>query len=175
MASPIAHSLAGAVIYFAANRQRPIRWRELCAVIIAANLADFDLIPGLLLGDHNMFHRTFSHSLITAFAVSVVSYFIWRRFEPDHAQRVALLIGLALASQVLIDWLSYDPTVPQGIAVFWPFSQEYYMAYYTLFLNIERDYAMTLPVIKHNLKAVALELLILGGPFLWAWWRFRHT
>ena len=174
MASPIAHSLAGALIYFTANRQQPIRWPELFAVIIAANLADFDLIPGILLGEHSMFHRTFSHSLFTALAVATAGYFIWRRFEPGQALRVSFLIGLALVSQLLIDWLSYDPTVPQGIAVFWPFSHEYYMANKTLFLNIERDNVTTLPVIKHNMKAAAIELLVMGGPFLWALWRFRH-
>jgi len=171
MASPVAHSLAGAIIYLAANRRRPFRWAPFWAVVIAANLADFDLLPGILLGHHSMFHRTFSHSLFAAAVVTAATYIIVHRKAWADPVRITVLVGLALLSQLLIDWFTLDAVAPHGIALFWPFSHEYYMSEHIIFLNIERNHVTTMPVILHNLKAVGLELMILGGPFLLLWWQ----
>ena len=171
MASPVAHSLAGAVIYLAVNRREPFRWTEFLTVIVAANLADLDLLPGILLGDDSMFHRTFSHSLAAAALVTGAVLLVCYRITPDRAPRITLMVGLALLSQLLIDWLSYDQSVPQGIALFWPFDPEYYMSENYIFLNVRRDNLNTMAVIIHNFKAVGWEIAILGGPFLLLCWQ----
>lgn len=77
----------------------------------------------------------------------------------------------AYASQLLLDWLSFDPGPVVGIPLFLPFSQEHFMADPTLFLNIERTGLLSGAVILHNVKAALLELLILGPPaaLLWLW------
>lgn len=166
MASPVAHSLAGAVIYLAVKRREPFKWSEFLTVVLAANLADLDLLPGILMGDHSMFHRTFSHSLLLAAAVTGSFFFIYNRYAPSRAARLSLMVGLALLSQLLIDWLSFDESIPQGIAVFWPFSHEYYMSENWIFLNVRRDHLDTAAVIIHNLKAVGREIVLLAGPLL---------
>jgi hypothetical protein len=80
------------------------------------------------------------------------------------------MIILALASQLLIDWISYDDSAPRGIPLLWPWSLEHYMSQTQLFLHVRRDNLLTMPVILHNLKAVSREMLILGPVALLAWW-----
>ena len=176
MASPIAHSLTGASIYFLSRRYPGERHTEIWWLIFAANAADFDLLPGLLLGDESMFHRTFSHSILFAVAFSIAVYLISSRAGHREPQRFAVLMFLAYLSQLLIDWFSYDQSTPQGIMVLWPLTREYYMSEPTVLLNISRTDAFSWPTIVHNLRAVALELVIFGPVTAYLWYRNgRHT
>lgn len=168
MASPVAHTLAGAIIYLASRRNRGTNLHELAWIVVAANLADLDLVPSLLMGDDDLFHRTFSHSFSASLLFAAIVLVVCRD-RPDSA-RFTLLMSTAYLSQLLIDWLSLDPGPESGIPLWWPWSHELYMSNPTLFLNIERDYLWTAPVIIHNLKAVALESLILGPPAVLLWW-----
>lgn len=173
MASPVAHSLAGAIIYFAFRPRREWRAQELAWTLLAANLADLDLVPGLLIGAHALFHRTLSHSLLGAgvFALLVLLVCRWR--GTTQPSRTTLLLFAAYLSQILLDWLSLDIGPPRGLPLFWPLSSEHYMADPPVFLNIERSSPFTLPVIIHNTKAVLLEAGLLGPIALMAWW-WRH-
>lgn len=174
MASPVAHSLAGAIIHLASRRD-DAGGHELWWLIVAANLADFDLIPSLLAGDHGLFHRTFSHSIPGALVFALLVYAIcWWRENP-HPVRMTTLMFTAYASQLLVDWLSFDPGPVAGIPLLYPFSQAHYMADPTLFLNIERNDPLSGAVIIHNIQAVLLELLILGPPAALLWWRGRRA
>ena len=173
MASPVAHSLAGALIYLACNgRRRPRGW-DMLWVILAANLADLDLIPGILLGDHNQFHRGASHSLLFALGLGFAAsaWLHWR--QHPRARLLGSMITLALLSQLLIDWLSFDGSVPRGIPLLWPFSDQSLMSSETVFMNIRRDNLLTLPVLLHDVKAVMIEALLLGPPTWWLWRRRR--
>lgn len=170
MASPVAHSLVGAFIYFAATRQRSLTDRNLWWLILAANIADLDLIPSIFFGDHSLFHRTFSHSITASLLFALIVYAICRWCERHHPGRAALLMFTAYLSQLFVDWLSFDPGPVAGIPLFWPFSEEHYMAAPTVFLNIERDQLFSVPVIIHNIKAAALEVVILGPPTVLLWW-----
>jgi inner membrane protein len=171
LASPAAHSLAGAIIFLAARRKGNGSHRELLWIVLAANLADLDFIPGLLVGEPSLYHRAFSHSIPAALLFAVVVYAVcWRGRHPQPV-RMTVLMFAAYASQLTLDWLSFDPGPVVGIPLFLPFSQEHFMADPTLFLNIERTGLLSGPVILHNIKAVLLELLILGPPaaLLWLW------
>lgn len=171
MASPVAHSLAGAIIFLATRRKDNGPHRELLWIVLAANLADLDFIPGLLIGEPSQFHRAFSHSIPAAllFAVFVYAVCWWGR----HRQpvRMTILMFAAYASQLMLDWLSFDPGPVVGIPLLLPFSPEHFMADPTLFLNIERTGLLSGTVILHNIKALLLEMLILGPPaaLLWLW------
>ncbi len=170
MASPVAHSLAGAVIYFALSHKRTFNAKEFWLVILAANIADFDLLAGLLIGNAEAFHRTISHSLLGTFFVALVfSACLWVKDE-TNIPRLYVMIILALTSQLLIDWASYDDSAPRGIPLIWPWSPEHYMSKTQLFLHVRRDHLLTMPVILHNLKAVSREMLILGPVALLGWW-----
>jgi len=176
VASPVAHSLAGAIIYLSARRDCNGGHQELWWLILAANLADFDLIPSLLMGDHGLFHRTFSHSISAAVVLAALVYAVCRWRQYHYPLRMTLLISLAYGSQLLVDWLSYDPGPVAGIPLLYPFSHVHYMADPTVFLNIERNDLFSAGVIIHNLKAVLLEFLLLGplAAGLWLWRRVRR-
>lgn len=170
MASPVAHSLAGAVIYLAFSHKRTFNAKEFWLVILAANVADFDLLAGLLIGDTEAFHRTISHSFLGTFVLALVfGTYLWTKDE-TNVPRLYVMIVLALTSQLLIDWISYDDSPPQGIPLLWPWSLEHYMSQTQLFLHVRRDEMLTMPVILHNLKAVSREMLILGPVALLTLW-----
>jgi membrane-bound metal-dependent hydrolase YbcI (DUF457 family) len=170
MASPVAHSLAGAVIYLALSYKRTFNAKEFWLVILAANVADLDLLAGVLMGNVDAFHRTLSHSFLGTFVAALIfSTYLWIKDETP-VPRLHVMIILAVTSQLVVDWLSYDNSTPRGIPLLWPWSPEHYMSQAQLFLDIRRDHLLTLPVILHNLKAVTRELLILGPVALLAWW-----
>lgn len=170
MASPVAHSLAGAAIYFASRRRREWRARELGGFILAANLADLDLVPGLVIGDHALFHRKASHSILGAMVFASIVLVICRWHGHMNSARTTVLLSTVYLSQLLLDWLNLDTGSPAGIPLLWPFSDTHYMADPALFLNIERSNPLTIPVIIHNAKAVLLEVALLGPVTLMAWW-----
>ncbi len=170
MASPIAHSLAGAVIYFAVSHKRTFNTQEFLLVIVAANLADFDLLAGLLIGDVEAFHRTGSHSILGTLVLASIFIAFLRIRRRTTAMRLHVMILLALTSQIFIDWISYDDSIPQGIPLLWPWSLEHFMSETQLFLHVRRDNLLTMPVMFHNLKAASREILILGPIAFAAWW-----
>lgn len=143
-------------------------------LILAANLADFDLIPGLLLGDHALFHRTFSHSISGSVLFALIVYTICSWHGHRNPARITALMFAAYASQLLLDWLSLDPGPVSGIPLFWPFSQEHYMADPVVFLSIERDHLLSPEIIIQNIKAVALETALLAPPAVLLWWWRRN-
>lgn len=151
-----------------------MRHPELWWLILAANLADFDLIPGLLLGDHNLFHRTYSHSITGALVFALLVYTTCWWIEHRRPVRMTMLMFIAYASQLFVDWLSFDPGPVVGIPLLLPFSEEHYSAEPSLFRNIERDNLFSGAVIIHNMKAVLLEILILAPPAALLWWRNKR-
>lgn len=159
------------MIFLVSRRGGNGDYRELLLVLLAANLADFDFIPGLLAGDHSLFHRGFSHSIPAALLFALVAFAAccWRRHP--LAVRLGVLSFAGYASHLAVDWLTFDPGPVAGIPLLLPFSHEYFMADPTVFLNIERSNALSGAVIIHNFKAVLLELSILGPPalLLWLW------
>lgn len=174
MASPAAHSLTGAIIYFAFKSRHRLAARDLWWLILAANIADFDLIPGMLTGDHALFHRTLSHSVLGSLLFAFIVYVICRWRNHHSPGRFTLLMFTAYASQLMVDWLSLDTGPPAGLPLFWPFDDEHYMASPTVFLNIERTGLFSPEVIIHNIKAVILEIVILGPPAALLWWWSRE-
>lgn len=174
MASPVAHSLTGAIIYSSTGRRPLAADPELWWLVLAACLPDFDLIPGVLLGDDSLFHRTFSHSIPAAVLFALVVYLICLRRGIRAPVRATLLMAIAYLSHLLVDFVSFDPGPVAGIPLFWPFSYETYMADATVFLKVERNNLWSTAIIIHNIKAVLLEITILGPPAALCWWNGRR-
>lgn len=170
MASPVAHSLVGATLYFALSRNRKFDAREFWLVILAANIADLDFIPGFFIGDPEAFHRTISHSLVVTLLFSLMVYVMLRLAQSGHSMRLSVLIFLGLLSQLAIDWLSFDDSPPQGVPLMWPFTGDYYMSDVHVFSHVRRDNLFSVPVILHNLKAIAREIMIVA-PVTFIVWR----
>ena len=193
MPLPISHSLAAGAIYTAMDADGDLRgWRRLLMAIGLANAPDLDLLPGLLAGDPNRFHRGASHSLIIAVGVGlVVAAVAWyaRRWEwrlrgnlPSGLYGTALNVALLVGSHVLLDALTTDPSPPVGEQMLWPVSDAW-IQFYPLFERADKvvgqasagEFLRSL-VSMHNARAMVLEVVLVGPFLLWArWWRRRRT
>ncbi len=129
--------------------------------LVAANAADLDLVPGVLLGDSRLFHHGMTHSVGAMAAFGLILFtarWIWKRSFP-HVSIMALTA--VYGSHLLIDWLTADFVPPIGATFLWPFSTEYFHSPFPIFLNIERRHVWQWPILVHNLVAVLRECMLL--------------
>lgn len=191
MPLPVAHSLAGATIFAGLDADGTrVAWRRFLLAVFIANFADIDLVPGILVGEPNRYHHVgFTHSLLFAVVagllVGAVAAAAGKAWPLWHGPRrrwlaTALMVGLLMASHVVLDSLTLDTRVPVGVPMFWPLSggavQIYPWFYDVAKLGGEGsplDFVASLLAV-HNLKGTAFELLMLGPLLLLvAWWRSR--
>ena len=128
----------------------------------AAILSVVAAAPDLDLLVHS--HRAESHSVGAALIAGLVALAITRR------ARWAAAAMLAWGSHVLLDWLSNDTRPPLGVMALWPFTRDYYKASIEIFPPVSRRYWESRFWI-YNLKALAVELLILLPVTTIAVWR----
>ncbi len=107
-------------------------------------------------------HSTYTHSVGAVVLVSLVTL---AGFGTRH-WRIALAVGAAWGSHVLLDWLGSDTSPPIGIMALWPFTRGYYQSSINLFDAISRRYWLPDQFIIGNLRAALKELIILG-PLAW--------
>jgi membrane-bound metal-dependent hydrolase YbcI (DUF457 family) len=170
MATPIGHLLAGAAIGTLMSR----RYNLPGAIFIgglAAGAADFDFIPGILIGNPGRFHHAQSHSITFAVLAGVLAALIARKSRFHWAS----LVGLGYASHLILDFLTFDDSVPQGIPILWPFLSDVFNSPVTLFLNTPWGSGLVLN--GHNFELLVREVGILGlffvGALLYARPRLR--
>ncbi len=170
MPSPVAHTLVGLTIHVLSARdggELRDRWR--IAVIVGAALApDLDLTFRLVDGRNH--HSGELHSIgfaLLAAAVGAVVFPLLRRGRPFA---LALTVGLAWCSHVLLDYLNVDTNPPIGLLALWPFSDAYFKVPYPIFMDIGRTLDWT--AVRHNTVAVAWECVVLV-PLLLLAWRYR--
>jgi len=161
VASPVGHSIAGMIGWIASGdfRQQQAS-RLLFWYFTAANAADLDLVPGLLLGDTRLFHHGMTHS-VGAMAMFGLMLLVFRWVWQGPGYVSILALTAVYGSHLLIDWLTVDFVPPIGAAFLWPFSAEYYHFPVSIFLNIERRNLWQWPTLAHNLAAVLWECVLL--------------
>ena len=110
MPSPVGHSLAGLCGFvLVQNRVAPcMRGWVLLGSVVLANLADFDFLPGLLLGDLRTFHHQATHSLAAAAMVGLLVGGLASRWNLNGI-RCGILGGGLYLSHVALDLLVNDP------------------------------------------------------------------
>jgi inner membrane protein len=123
--------------------------------IAAACLPDLDF----LWGRHNLETHSVGFALLVGAAALA-----WTR-----SPRWGAALAVAVGTHVLFDWLGSDTTPPLGVLALWPFSSEFYFADAFLFEAISRRYWLP-NFLEHNLRAVALEIVMLGPPTAVVWW-----
>ena len=111
-------------------------------------LPDLDLVFGM--------HRGISHSL----GATLVAAGIAGALAPGRRVRAVIVTAATFASHVLLDWCGADPGTPSGIMALWPWTSEFYVADFQVFLRVCREYWL-LDCWLHNGRAVVRELLIL--------------
>ena len=131
-----------------------------CACLAAA--PDLDLFLGW------RFHRTITHSIGAALAVTLLAalYALWRRGPVVYT---SLTCGAAYATHILLDWLGADPTPPYGIMALWPFSHGWYISGWSLFDAVSRRYWLPQEFFWGNLLNAGWELLVLGPVLIVLW------
>jgi inner membrane protein len=159
MPSPIGHMLGGAIAGQVVAGRRMPRWVPL-AFGVAGAAPDLDLLFGI--------HSGPTHGVGFALLAGALAAAAWR--GPGR-WRVAAAFAAAYGSHTLLDWLSTDTSPPLGIMALWPFSTEYYLSPYRVFLPVSRKYWLVEAWLG-NLRAVIRELLILG-PLVWVVWWIR--
>lgn len=149
MPSPLAHTAMGYVIYRLSRQgQRPsggtgqARRQEshlgpfpllLVGAILFSLLPDFDVIPGLLLGDMRGFHNQATHSLIVGLAAAFLAGGLarlagWGSFWSWFGATL-----LAYESHVVMDFFTFET---RGVMLLWPLSAERFEAPVKLFYGV---------------------------------------
>lgn len=129
MALSIAHAAAGYLVYEATRPPGPHRPRLLFGAAVLANGPDFDFLPGIVAGNPDLCHRGITHTLgATLLVTAVAAAAAWiarRRWSAVRA--VAVFVGAAYGSHLLLDFCTADAVPPHGAQFLWPFSNEYYL------------------------------------------------
>jgi inner membrane protein len=167
MATPIGHLLAGAAIGTALSRGNDVP-RAAAIGALAGIAADFDFLPGFMLGQLSRFHHQQSHSLMFA----LFATFLAMVFAKEGKLRWALLVGLAYTSHLALDLITFDDSPPHGIPIFWPWATEVFHSPVTLFPNVPWGSGFVLSA--HNVNLLIRELGFLGPLFLGAYFYARR-
>ncbi len=184
MPSPIGHAIAGVAagwLVAGAPRLAPTLsakltgtfpaqvpatfWRETSVFGALGALPDIDLLFGA--------HSGPTHSLGATAVVGLTALVLARSFGVGRAGRLAMACAAAYASHVLLDWLGSDTSPPLGVMALWPFSQAHFESDMHVFMAISRRYYQGWTFVAQNVRAVCLEMVILG-PILVLVGRFRR-
>ena len=180
MPSPVAHILAGGVLYIAGTSRKPASRLILGATISGSIVPDFDFLPGFLIGNPSAFHHGISHSSGFAFLFGALVFLVLRYFQQgDIAARAALMATLAYGIHAVLDAVSVGEGA-KAVPLLWPFSSHAFGINIELFGHFHHDgFAQGIWSIVNwdNLPAVARELTIMGAPLLllllWRAWGDR--
>lgn len=171
MATPVGHALVGVTVGLAATGRRPLTtpWGDVALFAAMGVAADLDFVPGFLFGAWDSLHHGPTHSVGAALIVAALAALAGRLLG-GRAWRWGLALGLVYLSHVVVDALTMDFSPPPGVPLWWPLSGEFVMADHPVFMAVRRE-AFTWEVISHDLRALALELALLGPPCAFVMWR----
>lgn len=182
MASPLGHSLAGIALgrMFGVGGGTPsLKWYVFAA--FAANAADLDFLPGLLIGNINRFHQGPTHSFAAALFFGGLVAIVVRRGS-SSAIRVGMAGGLFYASHLLLDFFGHDIRSPFGIPLFWPLLSAHFISAWPIFRGVKHgvpgeDFSTFWGHLfsYENLLTLGLEALVLSPIVLLCWVACRRT
>ncbi len=192
MPLPVAHSLAGVAVFKGLDADGTLfAWKRLLAAVFIANAADLDMIPGIMVGEPNLYHHVgFSHSALFAIAaalsVGVVAALAGKRWPTvggrwSAVAGTSVMVAALMLSHVLLDSLNRDLRPPAGVPMFWPLTKDY-VQIYPWFVEVAKLGGAGTPLQfiasvlnVHNLYAMMWEVLSLAPVIaLAAWWRARR-
>lgn len=179
MPSPVGHAVAGLIIGLAGERvvgrepgAQPDARAEsytrvfILACIVMAAMPDLDYI-------YPPSHRGPTHSLGATALIVLLAAAISRWVTGRTMWRVAVLLGVAHSTHILMDWLGEDITVTPGVQALWPLSHQLFHSGLDVFRSTKRVDAFVQPQFAHNLKTLVQEMLMLGPILIWLLWRRR--
>jgi membrane-bound metal-dependent hydrolase YbcI (DUF457 family) len=156
MATPVGHYLLGLSIaqLFAKNRER-----KQCAFLAAcACFPDFDVLPGILVGELGKYHHGASHSFAAAVVFATVGLLSYGHCSSLSSIALSGLLFLLYSSHVLLDYASLDTGPPVGVPLLWPWDDTTYQSPWLLLPNV---YHTVTPLVSlHNAFLVLREAAI---------------
>jgi len=170
MATPLGHALAGLALGPLVAWRRPLLgpWADLALFAALSQLPDLDFLPGILFADRpDAYHHGVSHSLGAALLVGLLAA-LYGRTRGD-AWRWGVLGLVLVLGHVVLDAIGQDTSYPYGVPLWWPLSGDYVIADWAFFLDIRRR-PLGWDIVWHNLRAMGLEVLVLGPPAALALW-----
>jgi membrane-bound metal-dependent hydrolase YbcI (DUF457 family) len=157
MALCLAHAAAG---YLAYEALRPAGRHDvalLATAVVAANLPDADFLPGLAIGHATAFHRGATHTLAAAFVATALTWVIARRGRAMRPVALACVVAAAYSSHLLLDWMTVDAVPPPGIQLFWPFSEAWVHAPWSVLGEIIVDSRSRVGFVESLFTPAALQ------------------
>ncbi|MDP7522465.1 MAG: metal-dependent hydrolase [Arenicellales bacterium] len=171
MCSPIGHGLAGIAVGLISRPgfKGGFSFSLYLYAFFSANVPDLDFLPGLLIGDINRWHHSYSHTLFAALLYTVLALLAARGFGIKKWRLVGWLSLIPYLSHLLLDYLSLDRGAPFGIPLLWPLSDDYFYSELLLFGAIDHggfgatNTEALIDIFSYaNLLVITRELLILG-------------
>ena len=137
MASPIGHGLIAVAIALAVQRRQVApRWWWFLFAVFAANAADLDFIPGIIIGDPNRFHHGASHSIAAVVLFGMICA-LFGQTTRAFTLRLPTLGMACYASHLILDFLTVDNGAPYGMPLLWPITDTYFQSPWTPLLAVE--------------------------------------
>jgi len=168
MPTPVGHALAGLAVAGIAGRSARLSTSQVAVLVFCAIAPDLDLALRLFDGVNH--HRGPSHSIGMAALAGCLAT-LMRRL--GFGLPGALAVAAAWGSHVLLDYVGLDTMPPFGEMALWPVSRDFFIAPMALFYDVHRSFSPE--AIRHNIVAVALEIVIVG-PLAWLCWkRFANS
>ena len=143
-----------------------LNWKTVFIYVVLANLADFDFLFGFVVGEPNKYHHQFTHSIVMAAVIAgIFAYIFCTNKKEEFFKTFGLFFGVYF-SHILIDFFTLDTSFPFGEQLFWPFSNQYYISPFWIFMDVHKsnasiDFFQSL-FSKHNFFMVLSEIGIFG-------------
>ena len=148
MPSPLGHSIIGATIgiaFYVSSGTRMGIWCllkkhkvPLLAAIGLANSPDLDYVPGLFVGNWNLYHQQMTHSIGWTLILSLGLWIGVRVFYEGVDRKALLFILVVLSSHLIADFFNTDMSSPYGMMLLWPFSETYYTSPVPVFSSLHK-------------------------------------
>lgn len=175
MASPVAHSLTGYLIYRLTVRQDETDcWPPLWAYISIANLPDIDIVLGLLQNTpFHYHHASFANSIGVTLGFALLAWCGARAHPHGLRWRHGWLFFSLYGTHVLLDFFGWGREIP----ILWPFDARTYInpiGFMPGFIKSHASNAQFLASLMHvwNGVVVLIECAIfLPGIYLVERWR----
>lgn len=170
MASPLAHSAVGYVLYRTWRDRFPGGWlrgRTQCVLLALTTigvslLPDGDAVLGIVWGDFYRFHHSYTHSLVVAAVVALAAAGPFRLLFGGRFRDAGLFIFMALSLHLALDFMTYG----RGLMLFWPFTERTWKFPLDVFYGLRWSDGWTTP--KH-LVTLLNEAAFVALLFLIPW------
>jgi inner membrane protein len=173
MPSPIGHALAGVAVAWVVESTRSQRTPPTTVSLLTVACATLAVLPDIDLL-YMPLHRMATHSVTATLFITIVAAAVTGWVTGRVSWRVALACGAAYSTHLLLDWVGDDASAPYGIQPFWPFSAEWFISPWTLFAGTERRDPLSSRALLINLRALVLEIAILGPVVVALWFRRKR-